>query len=186
MSMAFTTAHQNDEVFVREKLIDFEGHRRSIHRMGTPEKRVVVGSGERFLRRARCKQSPLRVLVESTPARRRASAILSARLIIEMTREDHRANRPMTTACAIATFAGAAAFLASASTSAACAVCDSELGQQVRAGVFNVDFAPTTMAVLAPFPLFLLAVALVRLALPRLMAPSVRPPAYVVRACHEN
>lgn len=57
----------------------------------------------------------------------------------------------------------------------ACAVCDSELGRQVRAGVFNSEFAPTTLAVLAPFPLFVLAALLVRFALPLLMAPSDKP-----------
>jgi hypothetical protein len=56
----------------------------------------------------------------------------------------------------------------------ACAVCDSELGRQVRAGVFNSDFVPRVLAVLAPFPLFLVAIGLVRFALPILMAPPAR------------
>jgi hypothetical protein len=40
----------------------------------------------------------------------------------------------------------------------ACTVCDSDLGQQVRAGIFADDFYLKLAAVLAPFPLLLLAV----------------------------
>ncbi len=48
----------------------------------------------------------------------------------------------------------------------ACTVCDSDTGQQVRAGIFNNDFVPTLAAVLAPFPLLLLAVAAVHVLAP--------------------
>lgn len=69
----------------------------------------------------------------------------------------------------------------------ACAVCDSELGRQVRAGVFNSGFAPTTLAVLAPFPFFLLAIVLVRFALPKLMHPRAKPQLAVRgKELHEN
>jgi len=40
----------------------------------------------------------------------------------------------------------------------ACAVCDSEIGVAVRAGMFNAGFLPTFLQVLAPFPLFGLAI----------------------------
>lgn len=42
----------------------------------------------------------------------------------------------------------------------ACTVCDTELGQQIRAGIFNDEFWPTLAAVLAPFPVLLIAAAL--------------------------
>ena len=45
--------------------------------------------------------------------------------------------------------------------SLACTVCDTEVGEQVRAGIFNREFWPTLAAVLAPFPVLLAAAALV-------------------------
>ncbi len=41
-----------------------------------------------------------------------------------------------------------------------CTVCDTELGQQIRAGIFDAEFWPTLAAVLAPFPVLLVAAAL--------------------------
>ena len=42
----------------------------------------------------------------------------------------------------------------------ACTVCDSETGQQVRAGIFGSEFVPTLAAVMSPFPVLLLVVGL--------------------------
>jgi hypothetical protein len=47
----------------------------------------------------------------------------------------------------------------------ACTVCDSETGQQVRAGIFGGDVWSAMLAVLAPFAFTLAAVALVLSAL---------------------
>ncbi len=44
--------------------------------------------------------------------------------------------------------------------SLACTMCDTALGQQVRAGIFDDKFWPTLVAVLAPFPVLLVAAAL--------------------------
>ena len=49
--------------------------------------------------------------------------------------------------------------LVSASASA-CVVCDSETSQQVRAGVLSGEFWPTLAAVVAPFPVLLITIAL--------------------------
>lgn len=43
----------------------------------------------------------------------------------------------------------------------ACTVCETDLGQQIRAGIFDGHFWPTLVAVLAPFPILLVAAALV-------------------------
>ncbi len=51
------------------------------------------------------------------------------------------------------------------SLAAACTVCDSELGQQVRAGIFGEDFWSTLLSVAAPFPFLLGAVAAVQFGL---------------------
>ena len=50
--------------------------------------------------------------------------------------------------------------LASIVSASACTVCDSETGQQVRAGVFGEGFWSTLAAVIAPFPVFIIAIAL--------------------------
>ena len=42
---------------------------------------------------------------------------------------------------------------------AACPICDTETGQQVRSGIFGDDFWMTLAAVAAPFPVLLLAIA---------------------------
>lgn len=48
----------------------------------------------------------------------------------------------------------------------ACAVCDSEIGIAVRAGIFNASFFPTLLQVFAPFPVFGLAIYAVSRYLP--------------------
>jgi hypothetical protein len=42
---------------------------------------------------------------------------------------------------------------------AACPLCDTETGQQVRAGIFNDEFWRTLFVVISPFPILLLAIA---------------------------
>jgi len=37
----------------------------------------------------------------------------------------------------------------------ACPVCDSDSGQQVRAGIFDADFGRTLIAIALPFPILL-------------------------------
>ena len=51
-----------------------------------------------------------------------------------------------------------ASYLLSAAPAVGCTVCDSETGQQVRAGIFGDDFVVTLAAVISPFPILLLAV----------------------------
>jgi len=60
------------------------------------------------------------------------------------------------------------------SVAPACMVCDTELGHQVQRGVFDGNFARTAVAVLLPFPLFLLAGAAVHFGVPKLMTPRKR------------
>jgi len=62
------------------------------------------------------------------------------------------------------------------SVASACMVCDTELGHQVQRGVFDGSFARTAVAVLLPFPLFLLAGAAVHFGVPKLMTPSKKQP----------
>ncbi len=57
------------------------------------------------------------------------------------------------------------------SIASACMVCDTELGRQVQRGVFDGNLARTAVAVLLPFPIFLLAGAVVHLGIPKLMTP---------------
>ena len=54
------------------------------------------------------------------------------------------------------------ALLLAPSSIFACTVCDSETGQQVRAGIFTNDFWSTLLAITAPFPVLLAAVAAVQ------------------------
>ena len=68
------------------------------------------------------------------------------------------------------------AMLALPSVASACMVCDTELGHQVQRGVFDGNFAKTAVAVLLPFPLFILAGAAVHFGAPKLMAPSKKQP----------
>ena len=56
---------------------------------------------------------------------------------------------------------------------AACTVCDSELGQQVRAGIFAENFWSTLLAIVAPFPLLLGAIAAVQFVLFRPRQPGL-------------
>ena len=56
--------------------------------------------------------------------------------------------------------------LATPSMAHACAICDSEIGIAVRAGIFNASFFPTLLEVFAPFPLFGLAICAVSYYLP--------------------
>lgn len=52
------------------------------------------------------------------------------------------------------------------SVASACMVCNTELGHQIRHGVFDGHFASTAVAVLLPFPLFVLAGAAVHFGVP--------------------
>ncbi len=62
------------------------------------------------------------------------------------------------------------------SVASACMVCDTELGHQVQRGVFDGNFAKTAVAVLLPFPLFILASAAVHFGVPKLMTSSKKQP----------
>lgn len=57
-------------------------------------------------------------------------------------------------------------------TAAACTVCDSETGQQVRAGIFADDFWITLAGVIAPFPVLLAIIAVYNYGLPNFWARS--------------
>jgi hypothetical protein len=54
---------------------------------------------------------------------------------------------------------GGVFLLAASASAAACTVCDSESGAQVRATVFGPEFGATLLAVAAPFPVLLLLLA---------------------------
>jgi len=41
----------------------------------------------------------------------------------------------------------------------ACPICDTETGEQVRAGIFGGDFWSTLLVVASPFPVLLVAIA---------------------------
>lgn len=56
--------------------------------------------------------------------------------------------------------------LSSPGMAQACAVCDSEIGIAVRAGIVNASFFPTLLEVSAPFPVFGLAIYVVSRYLP--------------------
>lgn len=47
-----------------------------------------------------------------------------------------------------------------------CPVCDTETGAAVRAGIFNADFLPTLLEVLAPFPVLGLILFIINRYLP--------------------
>lgn len=51
------------------------------------------------------------------------------------------------------------AFLIRASIAVACPICHTEIGEQVRAGIFDADFWTNMLFVLAPFPVLLLLAA---------------------------
>jgi hypothetical protein len=51
----------------------------------------------------------------------------------------------------ILSFAAAACVLGTHAAAQACPVCHSELGEQVRAGIFGASFLPDLLAVASPF-----------------------------------
>jgi len=67
----------------------------------------------------------------------------------------------------IAVIAGTFPALASA-----CTVCDSETGQQIRAGIFGEDFWTTLLAVASPFPVLLLGIAAYHYGIPNFWSRS--------------
>ena len=54
----------------------------------------------------------------------------------------------------------------------ACPICNTETGQQVRAGIFGDDFWSTLLVVVSPFPVLLLVIAAYHFGWPRTMRPS--------------
>lgn len=50
--------------------------------------------------------------------------------------------------------------------SLACTVCDSAIGREVRNGIFQEQFWPTLLSVIAPFPVLIAAVAAIHFFLP--------------------
>jgi hypothetical protein len=58
--------------------------------------------------------------------------------------------------------AAAACVLATHAAVQACPLCHSELGAQVRAGIFGAHFLADLLAVLSPFPVLALAILGVR------------------------
>lgn len=56
----------------------------------------------------------------------------------------------------------------------ACTVCDSETGQQVRAGIFGDAFWTTLAGVIAPFPVLLIVIAAYYYGIPSVWARSSR------------
>jgi hypothetical protein len=56
--------------------------------------------------------------------------------------------------------------LAASGVAVACPVCDASTGQQVRAGIFDGNFASTLVAVLVPFPIVLTCVAMIHFGWP--------------------
>lgn len=54
-----------------------------------------------------------------------------------------------------------------ATESAACAVCRTDRGKEVRAGIFNDQFGPNLAMTLLPFPVLIAAVALIHFGPPR-------------------
>lgn len=61
----------------------------------------------------------------------------------------------------------AGVLLATASAAAACPLCGSDTGEQVRAGIFGGDFAATLLAVLLPFPVLAAVVIVIHRGPPR-------------------
>lgn len=56
---------------------------------------------------------------------------------------------------------GFVAVLLSASSAVACPFCQSETGQQVKAGIFNDQFWGNVLLTLLPFPILLAVIALI-------------------------
>jgi hypothetical protein len=65
-----------------------------------------------------------------------------------------------------------ALLVAAPQLASACTVCDSDVGQQVRAGIFNDGFWRTLLAIVAPFPVLLGGVAAVQFGLFRSRKPG--------------
>ena len=67
-------------------------------------------------------------------------------------------------------------------TAAACPVCDTETGKDVRAGIFDEDFGRNAVLTLLPFPVLLAAVAMIHFGFPTMGRPAHRqeaqPPQY--------
>ena len=66
------------------------------------------------------------------------------------------------------------AVLAAASTAIACPVCDTDTGQQVRAGILDENFGSTLVTVLLPFPILLGVVAMIHFGWPLSRPPKGR------------
>ena len=64
--------------------------------------------------------------------------------------------------------------LVSLISASACTVCDSETGQQVRAGIFGDEFWTTLVGVIAPFPVLLIVIAAYHYGIPNFWARSSR------------
>jgi hypothetical protein len=64
---------------------------------------------------------------------------------------------------------------ASALIAPACPVCDTGMGQQVRAGIIDENFAATLVAVLLPFPILLGLVAVIHFGWPFHRQESQKP-----------
>ena len=58
------------------------------------------------------------------------------------------------------------AFAAFPAVAQACTVCNSETGQQVRAGIFGDEFWTTLVGVVAPFPVLLILIAVYHYGVP--------------------
>lgn len=64
------------------------------------------------------------------------------------------------------------ALLLAPSLAFACTVCDSDTGQQVRAGIFGDDFWTTLLAVASPFPVLLSGIAAYHYGIPNFWSRS--------------
>ncbi len=60
----------------------------------------------------------------------------------------------------------AAAAVLAAAPAAACPFCESEVGAQVHAGIFNAEFVENLLLVLLPFPILLALLVAVHFGLP--------------------
>ena len=60
-------------------------------------------------------------------------------------------------------------------SAAACPVCDTGTGQQVRAGILDADFGWTLLAVVLPFPVLLAIVAVLHFGWPRFRRTGATP-----------
>ena len=80
--------------------------------------------------------------------------------------------------------------LTAAETLQACPICDTETGQQVRAGIFDESFWGTLIAVIAPFPVLILVITAYHFGFPgrwKRSAPAPDPdPASTHNEHHES